>query len=455
MKHLSRRGIIRVRSYLCALLLLLGALAAVQAGQKAAAWTALTAGWNHAFDEFSGSMEKLDAALQKSAVADGPALVSLSSEVSRESALALGALSSLPYSGEELKETSGFLCKLGDYAAFLARNGGTLSPEERENLVSLSRCAHELNGSLQDLSLGVADGSLSVGEALRRGENELGENVIGDGISRIELEFPEYPSLIYDGPFSEHISAAVPKLTEEAKELTREEAWKKAAALLGLRGEPVYAGETGGVLPCYTFAVSCESGSLYLDITKQGGWLLDLMCPEPTGSGNLSEEELLSLASEFAQRVFDDPLAETYHHKEDGVLTVNLAAKEGNVICYPDLVKVSLAPDGSIAGFEARGYLMNHTRREGLSPSVSEEKARRVLPASAMVDSVQMAVIPSAGKYERFCYEFLCTSGENRMLIYVNAETGVQEQVLLLLEDENGSLVMEHKERPPAAADGL
>ena len=60
-----------------------------------------------------------------------------------------------------------------------------------------------------------------------------------------------------------------------------------------------------------------------------------------------------------------------------------------------------------------------------------------------MVDSCRLALIPTAGKYERLCYEFVCadTNG-GEYIIYVNAENGQQEKILILLEDENGSLTI-------------
>ena len=59
------------------------------------------------------------------------------------------------------------------------------------------------------------------------------------------------------------------------------------------------------------------------------------------------------------------------------------------------------------------------------------------------VEEVRLALIPSAGRYEKLCHEFLCSAeDEQKYIIYVNAESGEQEKILILLEDESGTLTL-------------
>ncbi|MBO6010491.1 MAG: germination protein YpeB, partial [Oscillospiraceae bacterium] len=54
-----------------------------------------------------------------------------------------------------------------------------------------------------------------------------------------------------------------------------------------------------------------------------------------------------------------------------------------------------------------------------------------------------LAVIPTEGKYERFCRELVCEDAQGgHVLIYVGAEEPRQEKILLLIEDENGVLTL-------------
>jgi hypothetical protein len=53
-----------------------------------------------------------------------------------------------------------------------------------------------------------------------------------------------------------------------------------------------------------------------------------------------------------------------------------------------------------------------------------------------------MAVIPLESKREVLCYEFKGKFDDKNFLVYINAETGQEEKILLLLETPNGILTM-------------
>ena len=47
------------------------------------------------------------------------------------------------------------------------------------------------------------------------------------------------------------------------------------------------------------------------------------------------------------------------------------------------------------------------------------------------------------GKLETLCHEFKCAAPDGRhYIIYVNALTGAQHKILILLEDESGALTL-------------
>ena len=52
-------------------------------------------------------------------------------------------------------------------------------------------------------------------------------------------------------------------------------------------------------------------------------------------------------------------------------------------------------------------------------------------------------MIPTGGEHEVLCHEFKCeTETGSHMLVYLNAATGQEENILLLLEDESGTLTL-------------
>ena len=73
---------------------------------------------------------------------------------------------------------------------------------------------------------------------------------------------------------------------------------------------------------------------------------------------------------------------ESYFSRYDGILTVNFAAVQDDVVLYPDLVKVQVSlRDGAVIGLEAGGYLRNHVARE--SDAARAFARRKPSPASA------------------------------------------------------------------------
>ena len=137
-------------------------------------------------------------------------------------------------------------------------------------------------------------------------------------------------------------------------------------------------------------------------------------------------------------------MSPSYSMEQDGVLSVNFAPVENGIYCYPDLVKVSVALDtGDIVGFESAGYLTHHGHRDLPSPAVDAQTAQALVDDSLTVLSHQLALIPTGGEYEVLCHEFKCQAQDgSHVLIYVNAQTGKQQHILLLLEDESGTLVI-------------
>ena len=107
---------------------------------------------------------------------------------------------------------------------------------------------------------------------------------------------------------------------------------------------------------------------------------------------------------------------------------------------YPFL---SFLKDGSLTGFESRGYLTAHCTREFSDNLIGVDSARQMVSNDLTILSENLALIPSDGQHETLCYEFKCkTEDERHYIIYVNAETGNQEKILILLEDENGTLTI-------------
>ena len=190
-------------------------------------------------------------------------------------------------------------------------------------------------------------------------------------------------------------------------------------------------------------ALLLGAGDVTLRVSRQGGKVIDMVNAAGGCDGGLSPEEALQAAREFLSARGYDSMAESYWTKENGSLLVNFHHKEGDVICYPDLIKVRVdLTAGQIIGFDATGYLMSHRSRSPAAP-IPAEKAESAVSPSLRVLSRSLAVIPTEGKQERLCWEFKCRDREGaHFIVYADAATGKEVKLLYLLEDENGTLVL-------------
>ena len=412
-------------------------------------------GYRQAFTELTTAAGELDAALEKVTYATTPSLfASLCAQAYAKALAAQTALGELPYGNVELEQTAAFFAKAGDYAMAMARGAGAegvCTDENRETLRGLAAAAGELSATLQALQLQLDGGALhpedvaAVEARLAAAAEDGGQITGGSAFQTVEADFPQVPTLIYDGPFSEHLSGRTPQMLEGLPQVTEEEARRAAAAFAGLRAEVFTPTSDGaGNLPAWGFSALADGGELYVEITKQGGQVLQMLSSRPVGEAALSRKEGVEQAAAFLEEHGYRDMAPSYFLEGDGILTVHFAPVLDGVYCYPDLVKVGVALDnGDVVSFEAHGYLMNHGAREPAAPAVSADEAAERVDSSLTVLSRQLALIPTGGEYEVLCHEFKCQNADGgHVLVYVNAATGQQERILLLLEDENGTLVI-------------
>ena len=134
-------------------------------------------------------------------------------------------------------------------------------------------------------------------------------------------------------------------------------------------------------------------------------------------------------------------MKETYYLKENGFITVNYAYNQDNVVMYADLIKVKIALDnGEIIGLDTTGYLNCHYERQLPKPAISVEEAKKNLSDKIEIKSEGLAMIPTEWRSEKFCYEFKGKIDDIDFIAYINAETGKEEDILIIINTPNGTL---------------
>ena len=201
-------------------------------------------------------------------------------------------------------------------------------------------------------------------------------------------------------------------------------------------------GESSLPTPCYGFSLEAGGYHLSAAVTKMGGQVLYLLCSDDVTGELLSLSQCFRAAETFLLSRGYSGMELNYYSKHDGILTANYAATQNGVTLYPDLVKIQISmADGAILGVEAGNYLRNHVPRSLDLPALTEAEARARVNPALSVESVRLCVIPTDAA-EVYCYEISCSGKGGTYLVYLDAVTGAEVDIMQVVGDAQATLVM-------------
>ena len=390
------------------------------------------------YHRIDDDLNDVDVSLSKLSAASSPRQsVLLLGDVWRATGSAGAAMGLLPLSHADSCDMSQFVTRCGDYAhALMGRvlQGRALTEEDRKQL--------------GDMRAACAQIRQVAGEAIQSGDYVAADNVDAGCYeqSQSEAAISEYPTLIYDGPFSESAENRPPQ-GEIGERITAQQAAERARRLFsdGTVADTVYV---PGALPVYELSVqSASRGQVSLSLTEQGGELLSFM-GAPTGDKNdppsdEESEKLKAAALSFLQELGVEDPAAAYAQYYQGAAVLNFAPRQAGVILYSDLVKVYMDREtGEVMGLDARNYRLNHRQRALPRPKLTEEEAGTYVSGELQVEHTDLALIPLTQQTEVLCYEFKATKDGTFYIVYVNALTGEEEQIFEVINSAEGDLVV-------------
>jgi len=409
--------------------------------------------YNMAFYELVDYVQNVETYLAKSLISSTPEHgAETLTNVWREANLAQAYLSQLPIESQELENTERFLNQVSDYSYSLSRKNiynDSLTEEDLKNLRDLHSYSVELENTLNQLSDDINSGRVKWNELNNKGQVAFAQQVSTsslDGFSNLEENFHEYSGLIYDGAFSEHLTGAEKKgLTGE--DIDEEAAKQKTIEFIGnnnIKEIESLGFSENATIPEYNFSVKASSeDNISISVSKKGGHIVYMNSNRDVNTEIISQEEANEKGKQFLSNHGYKDMKETYYLKQDGIVTINYAYTENNVVVYSDLIKVKIALDnGEVLGLETTGYLNNHTKRDTTKVKISKEEAKKTLNKDLNIQSEGLAIIPTEFKTEILCYEFKGKVEDKEFLVYVNAENGREEDILIVTNTPNGTLTM-------------
>ena len=401
--------------------------------------------YNMAFYELVDYVQNVETYLAKSLISTTPEHgAETLTNLWREANLAQSYLSMLPVESQELENTEKFLNQVSDYSYSLSRKNiynESLTEEDLTNLQELHSYSTELENTLNQLSEDLNSGRFEWGELTKKGTVAFAQqvdNISKESFSNLEENFHEYSGLIYDGAYSEHITSNEKKgLTgdnieeNQAKEIVENFIGKdkiKEISSLGL--------SENATIPAYSFSITSHSDdNINLSISQKGGHIIYMNTNRDVDSEILTQEEATKKGKEFLESKGFENMQETYYITQEGITTINFAYKQDDVIVYPDLIKVKVALDnGDIMGIETTGYLNNHTERNLDNVQITSEQAKQNINPKLEITSEKLAIIPTEWQTEILCYEFKGSVDGKEFLVYINAENGREEDILIITD---------------------
>jgi len=455
----------------------------------------LLAQYQRSFYDLTTQVENLEVLLGKSLVANGEQSVAILSKIMLEADAAQENLTNLPVSEVTVARTAKFLTQVGDYASTLAKQvagGDKISVQDRETLEKLYHQAINLSRDMHNVEAEVSDGSIHMVEMIKEGRRVLpreSSQTMTESFSTVDQEMQRYPTLVYDGPFSDHLEKRGPA-SDLGERITPGEAVKKALSFAGKSpGEGYTAKVLGSIeanipsfkveirrktkngnkpnarnIPVITAAVSKMGGRVVWMLSPSGG-IADTKVVNSSvaaGSSNAGSiacnsdlggtisvagtrldrdvNDLAKKAERFLARRGYSSVELTGYRRGEGLVVFNFAPVEKGIILYPDNLKVTTATgDGSITAFDASGYLLSHRDREFPTPKLTQAEAKSKICPDLKVKGGRLVVLPLPNGEERFVYEFRGVADDNQtFFVYVNAMDGREENILRIISNQEG-----------------
>ena len=363
-------------------------------------------------------------------------------EASKNASEAEISVSQLPLSQTDIQEIVRFVNQVSGYTSTLADkmiDGTALTKEEISTLNDIHESILQLKYQLNEFERKMEKGYSIIDNI----DIDVKNNNFSQLLTLSKSNAIEYPTMIYDGPFSDSVTDSKVKGLKgetvskgQAEEIVKKQ-FKNTA-------EIKYEGETKGRFETYNFRIkNSDNEMLYIQISKVGGHILTISGAGRDGEATIDMDSAKDLAVKFAKEngVEDAQVVWSDQIKEDVYL--NIAPSSNGIILYPDLVKVKIdLTNGMIVGYDATTYFTNHTSRTIKSGILSESDARGKVPSNFEIVQSRLVLSPLEYNREVVCYEVEADYQNDTYYFYFNVENGELENVLKVIKTDNGSLLM-------------
>lgn len=435
---ISKRTLIRFVSYLTAAVLVATVFAVYRDPEAARVRAERNDGYASSFSDLAVSLKNLGYALQKTRYVSTPyGRVVLAADIQREAGAAKTALEHLPLE-QGLNNIPKLFSQVSDFSFMLAKkalNGQEISEQELAVMADFEKRAYALCQHVEQMQLTLSDPNTGKEEFAALWQTDGS----GAGVTPFFRDANDAvlssAFLVYDGIYSDDMISASSLYLSQLPSVDEATAKQAAVAFLGERSLACM-GKTGkDDLCCYVF----EGEGCGVLVTVRGGKILSYWRENDETEGDLTEEQAIERALLWAGRLGDETWEPVYCRRTEGVVSVSICRTEDGVRIYPEQMTVAVSmQSGQIIFLNASEYYQNRRPERTMVFALSEEQAAESVP-ELDAEGVRKVVLKGMGNTETCCYEFSVRTEDGMVLVYVNAESGREERILLLIENEFGS----------------
>jgi spore germination protein len=369
-------------------------------------------------------------------------------EVWKLTSEAHGDVGQLPLTLLPFNKTEEFLAKIGEFSyrtAIRNLDDEPLSEDEYKTLKKLYKNAGEIQDELRNVQAMVLKENLrwmDVELALASATEPL-DNTIIDGFKTVDKKVDGYSDVNW-GPEMTQMQKKEDEMYKnvEGDDISKEEAVKIAQNFFGFKQKldvEVVEGGKGANYGFYSLTIKHpdQKSSIYMDLTKKGGFPIWVLQDREIKNSKLSLNEAAIKGNEFLKdhEFTDMELLDSAQYDNVGVFS--FIKKEEGVRIFSERISMKVALDeGDIIGFQAEDYLLANHEHVSYKPELTKEEARSKVNPNLNVMEDHIAIIVNELGEEVLCFEFMGTLGDDTYRMFINAKTGNEEKVEKLKSKE-------------------
>ena len=355
-------------------------------------------------------------------------------------------INNLPINHSAVVDASEFLNKTTNYYYSLVTSDKKITNENKKDINEIYEACDKIYQKLDEMNSEIQYGNEDYDWVENSNVFMANEYTkIDNTFKALNEEVNEYPTFIFDGPFSDAINQNK-KISLSDKIITKVEGIKIVNELIGGDIEVSYNSDMNSSIECFVYSYEISGVKYYAYVSKRGGKIISINSnydADETANRVVSIKQAIEIGKEYMQKMGINNMEENYYETNGNVITINYAYETNGVTCYPDLIKIKVSlTNKRVVGFEATNYYSNHKQRIFDKDILSRKEVLNLVNKDFDITRVRLAVIPTNTEEEKYCYEIKGKYNDEIFIIYINAKTGHEEDILKVIEANESILTM-------------